>query len=162
MVLVVAKSCLSCQGLFSFPCSTDWSQGGGYSQDSWPKLARGIFHTVWHHAQYMNWRSWLRGGWPGSLLRDGLVTRWWAIALCITHFVYCILLIIIIFHWCPIKLSLNPQVLLWWVFFPYSPPHPTASRWASSCVVLSCQMGLNHNTLLFTTYLWAYLLFIVT
>jgi len=24
-------------------------------QDSWPKLTKGIFHTIWHHAQHINW-----------------------------------------------------------------------------------------------------------
>lgn len=41
---------------------------GGHSQDSWPKLPKGIFHTIWYFAQQLKlleWRSkracsWLR------------------------------------------------------------------------------------------------------
>ena len=28
----------------------------GQNQDNWPKLARGTFHTMWHHAELLNWR----------------------------------------------------------------------------------------------------------
>ena len=28
--------------------------GRGHSRDNWPKLAKGIFHTVWHYAEHLN------------------------------------------------------------------------------------------------------------
>ena len=27
--------------------------GRGHSRDSWPQLTKGIFHTIWHHAQHI-------------------------------------------------------------------------------------------------------------
>jgi len=27
--------------------------GKGHSWDNWPKLAKGIFHTIWRHAQHI-------------------------------------------------------------------------------------------------------------
>ena len=47
------------QGFFSFSCPASKKAGGaqevgrGHRQDSWPKLAKGIFHTIWCHAQHI-------------------------------------------------------------------------------------------------------------
>ena len=48
------------QGLFcSSPHPTSEEAGGaqevgrGHSRDSWPQLTKGIFHTVWRHAQHI-------------------------------------------------------------------------------------------------------------
>jgi len=57
------------KGLFSFSCSAGQGRaqesGREHSQDSWPKLPKGVFHIIWHHAQNINWG----GGWVemGSL-----------------------------------------------------------------------------------------------
>ena len=74
-IMLITHRCFSCcwavftlnQGLSSshaLPAEKvgDAQEAGkGHSQDSWPKLAKGIFHTIWHHAQYINWGE-LAGG----------------------------------------------------------------------------------------------------
>ena len=40
--------------------------GREHSQDSWPEVAKGVFHNTEHHAQYINWGEWAGRG--GSLL----------------------------------------------------------------------------------------------
>ena len=70
----------------SWGCTRIWR---GQNQDCWPKLAKGIFHTIWHHFDLKNWGkvaqgaaiAWrLVGHW---IVVDG---AWWALH--ITCFVY--------------------------------------------------------------------------
>ena len=75
MFLLLKVVFILSQGFFSFSCPADEKAGGaqeagrGHSQDSWPKVAKGIFHTKWRHAQYINWGElagrgrWLLGDW---------------------------------------------------------------------------------------------------
>ena len=72
--MLMAHWCFCCwlfilsQGLFSFLGPASERAGGaretgrGHSQDRWPKLAKGIFHTIWHHAEYINWGKKKEGG----------------------------------------------------------------------------------------------------
>jgi len=124
------------QGLFNFsycPASKEAGDaqeaGKGYSQGSWPKLTKGIFRTIWRHAEHINWGE-LSQGW--RLLGDWLdiSQRLWAIALCITCFVYSIFSP---FLFCPIKLSLSQSTSF--AFFPIlSPIAPgTGSEWKPVC-----------------------------
>ena len=84
-----------------------------------------------------------------------LVSEWWAIASYITcifqsfYYYYCHFIIVIImsfFFSVLLNCSyLNPWVLL--VFFPILSPIPLGGgQWVSGCVVLSCWLGLNHNS----------------
>ena len=56
--------------IFQFPmlCQQADVQEDGreHSQSSWPELAKGVFHTMERHAQYINWVELARG--QGSLL----------------------------------------------------------------------------------------------
>ena len=54
MVLLLLSSAYTGQGLFSFSCPGQCVAGRGHSQDSRPELAKGLFHTIWRHAQYIN------------------------------------------------------------------------------------------------------------
>ena len=46
--------------------------GRGHSQDRWPELAKEVFHTIWHHAGYINWGKKKEGGdiWHGICLPE--------------------------------------------------------------------------------------------
>ena len=100
--MLITHWCFSCcwavltlsQGFFSFSYysaseEAGWTQQArrGHSQDSWPQLAKGIFHTMWHHAQYINWGE-LAGQHCGSRIGWVSASGWWAIVLCVTCFVY--------------------------------------------------------------------------
>ena len=134
------------QGLFSFSLCPANEQargaaraGRGQTQDSWPKLAKGVFHTIWCHSkQYIGVAS--RGGGTGcSGIGWALVIRWWAIALCITCFVHIFIVIIILFSVLINCLYLNPQASV----FSFLSPIPERERggWVNGCVVLSCWPG---------------------
>ena len=84
--------------------------GGGHSRGSWPELAKELFHTMWHHAQY------IKGGldfrWGLSVGGSGGASgpRWWAVALCITGFVYSFIstvVVVVISLCCSSKLPLS-------------------------------------------------------
>ena len=84
------------QGPFKFPMLCQWAgaqePGREQSQDSWPELAKGIFHTMESHAQYINQGNltgagqWLLGDCLVSIGHRtlALVSRCWAIVLCTT------------------------------------------------------------------------------
>ena len=85
------------------------------------------------------------------------ISRWWAIALCITcifqsvyyyccHFISVIIIIISFFFSVLLNCSyLNPGVLL--LFLIFSPIPLDGGEWVSGCVVLSCWLGLNHDSM---------------
>jgi len=110
--------------------------GRGHSWDSWPQLAKGIFHTICH-AQYTSW-----GSWPGSsncCLGTGWVSfiRWWATAF--VHHLFCIHIIvtIIIIIISSFALLLNCLYLNLQVFtFSHPPPSPMGWRWGVSCLMV--------------------------
>ena len=62
------------------------------------------------------------------------------------HFIIVVIIIIIFFLFCPIKLSLSQPRSF--TFFPLilSPIPLGGGKWLSGCVVLSCWLGLNHDT----------------
>ena len=70
--------------------------GRGQTQDRWPKLAKGVFHTIWRHAkQYIGVASWGEGA--GLLgVRLGIGQR--VVSNCIVHhlFSYTLLLLILL------------------------------------------------------------------
>lgn len=125
--------------LFSFLCPDSEKEGweGGQSLDSWPQLTQGISHTIWHHALYVNW---------GATTEELIGTTWcWTIILCNTWFVYSnsFIIIIIFFLFNLIKLSLLQAMSL---SLPTLSPTPlVGGQWLRGCVVLSCQLGVNHN-----------------
>jgi len=116
------------QGLFSFPCSA--RQGGAqemgreHSQDSWLKLTKGIFHTIWHHAQYIN------GGELGLLLRGEMGINHSVVSNCTVHcplcvfYYHCYYLLL----YCPVKRSLSQPRSFTFFFFSDSAPHPTGAE----------------------------------
>lgn len=137
--------------IFSISCPASEKAGGAQEvgrKHSWPELAKGIFHTTEYHARYINWGV----GQParGCCLGTGRATagKWWAIALFTTCFVYSnsfiIIIIIFLLFW-PIKLSLSQSMN----FLPFTllilSPTQHEATWVSSYVVLSCQLGSNHN-----------------
>ena len=145
------------QGLFGFSlCPASEQAGGaagagrGQTQDSWPKLAKGVFHTIWRHAkQYIGVAG--RGG--GRLLGDRLGIGQRVVSNCIVHhlFSYTLLLLILL----PLSLLLLLLLLLFSCLnklslsqhtgftFPFLSPIPEreGGGWANGCVVFSCQPG---------------------
>ena len=88
------------QGLFCFSPhpTSEWTGGAqeagrGHSQDSWPKLAKGIFHTLWHLAQCINWGQLVRR--QQLLLWDWLGLGQQVVSNCITHRLLCMLLLLL-------------------------------------------------------------------
>ena len=91
-------------------------------------------------------------GEEGSLLRNGLSIRFRVVSNCIVHHslytffyqYYCC------YYFSPCVVLLNCPYLSPWgfaFFFRFSSPsHQRGKEWASSRVVLSCWLGLNHDT----------------
>ena len=160
------------QGLCSFsgPASKRaggaWETGRGHMSNSGHKLDRGIFHTIWRHAEYISWgkkkegrggtthlaqwhlssqvtvtrvRALLPWGWPNTCPPMGSGERFPCFALLACR-VFALL----------IKWFLSQP--LSFTFLSDPPPHPSGwggpgGVWESSCMVLGCQLGLNHSTL---------------
>lgn len=131
----------SSQGLFS---SSYWPANEkarsaqearrGHGQDTWPQLAEGVFHTMWHDGQHINLEE---PCWGWTLLGNWLRTGRWVVS--ITLFIYSFVITIIIFFPLPMRstflLLLLGGVVLFgfglgffvvFVFPQYSPP----SHWA--------------------------------
>lgn len=102
--------------------------GRGQTQDRWPKLAKGVFHTIWRHAkQYIGVAS--RGEGAGLLgVRLGIGQR--VVSNCIVHHLFVhiissgtiiiiVLLLLLLLLFCLIKLSLSQ---LTGFTFHFSPP----------------------------------------
>ena len=97
------------------------------------------------------WRSWLEQG--ELLLRSKVSIGQWENC---TLYILFISIFLVIFFSSPFAVLLNcfyrsPQVL---PFSSDSPPHPTGGEeWESNCVVLCCQLGLNHESgIIWTNY----------
>jgi len=142
--------------------ASEWAGGAqesgrGRSQDSWPQLAKGILHATRHHARHTKLGKKEAGGhfgmmafvfpsnrypwWSPAFLEvaehwpaDG---KWWINSL---FWFACAQLLLYLLN----CLYLNPRVsslLRFW-----SSPTSHQGEWVSSCVVLSCQLELNHNS----------------
>ena len=158
MFIAAAEQCCTDQGHLQ-----QRAQGAGreHSEDSWLKLAKGIFHTVWHHAEGVLkavgvclWLFCCLGSELG--ISPEVVTK----RLCITYYIhshiyshnyYCFLLLHL-----SIQFYLDPWVLH---FFPDSLTHPTGKGgseratvwcWATCCV--KPQNTANSNTSTFVTH----------
>ena len=122
-IILITHWCFRCcwavltqsEGLFCFSPHPTSEQSGdaqeagrGHSQDSWPQLTRGIFHTIWCHAhRRKNRGSWLGDGDCCSGMGWASISRWWTnctvhCLFCVFYYYYCFL-----FLCCPIKLSLS-------------------------------------------------------
>lgn len=128
---------LRCQWV-SWGCTRIWE--GSQLETSWPQLDKGIFHTIKHHAELSSW-----GELSGELSHGWgrLSSGWWAIAMCITCFVYCLLVITNTFLSFFVLLNclhLNSVVLP----FSYSLPHLWWTEWLNGSSVFSC-LKLNHS-----------------
>jgi len=130
--------------IFSLPYSVDWGDAWEarreHSQDSWPELTEGIFHTIWHHAGGVDrGRELLLG------VRLGIGVQ--VVRNCTVHHSFCIFYYYYFCLCCPIKLSLFQPTSF--TFFPLillpTPPGSRLEGWVSGCVVLSCQLGLNDH-----------------
>ena len=150
------------QGFFSFSCPASKKAGGapevgtGHSQGSWPKLAKGVFHTMWCHAQYINWEEW---GWGDrcSGTNWASISGWWAIALhivcafqsfyyCCCHFISVTIIIISFFFSVLLNCSYPMSFTFLSFFFRFPAPSQwVGGKWVSGCMVLSCWLGLNHD-----------------
>lgn len=80
--------------LRGWECTWRW---GGQSQDRWPKLAKGMSHTIRYHDEQYNLERWRGWGWGGGCCccfgtSWASVSRDWTTALCLTCFVYHLLL----------------------------------------------------------------------
>ena len=115
------------------------------------------------HAQYINWGE-LDWGDRCSGTNWASIGKWWAIALCITCFVYSnsfisivillLLLLLLLVSSLSILLNssyLNPRVLPFSFWFSSPIPLSWGGEWVSGCVVLSCWLGLNQDTYLHIT-----------
>ena len=136
--VLIIQRCFCCcwavlkqtQGLFSFSyCPASEESGGaqeagrGHSQDSWPKQAKEIFHTIWCHAEQKT-----GGAGPGvhahcSGTGWALVSRWRATAL---YIMFCIFFYHYYYYFpflfCPIKVSLSQPPSF--TIFPILSPTP--------------------------------------
>ena len=135
---------------FQFPmlCQQAGVQEAGREQSwgSWPELAKGIFHTMEHHAQYINRGELARrcrlllGHWSagGEQLHRASLDFSWVLFLffffCYIPFHYyyhyyyyiSVLLLLVLYFTLVIKLFLSQFTRF--TFFPNSPSHPTGSR----------------------------------
>lgn len=82
---------------FLFPLLFEWADAQEswreHSQDSWPELTRGMFHTTECHVTHINWQHLLRtGSYRGSGTGLVSISVWWTIVLCITCYscVFCL------------------------------------------------------------------------
>lgn len=132
----------------ALPCAQ--KAGMEESQDSWPKQAKGVFLTVWCHAQYISC-SWPRGKYCCSGVNKLLVS--WQQLHCVSLFCkhssyyyycyyYCCCLCYFLFLSCSIKLFIT-QVMRLFITLSDSLPHPTSGggTWVSGCVVLVASWG---------------------
>lgn len=123
------------------------------------QMAKGIFLTKGHHAQCISW------GWPGAAAQ-GLAGHWGAIASCplyiLISIIVTVILMIIFFLICPIKLFLSqPVSFLTFSFLILSPIPLLVGSWGSGCVVFSCQLGLNQSSYFLMCYVFFYLFLLV-
>lgn len=115
-------------------------QGAGREQnmDSWLKLAKGIFHAMWHHAEGV-----LKGGWEFILLSSTALGVIWALVRRVTSNCFCItccicMYIVITITLLLFSLLVNSFILTheFYFFFPNSLPHRTGkggvSKWLYS------------------------------
>lgn len=130
-------------------CTRIWREHG---QDSWPEVAKGIFHTTEHHAQYVNCCSLARScyqclgvGWAVcgeqmywvSLVSAGFYLH---TPRSPVYFHYNCYYFKIFFCF---TAQLNTGGLLFiWIHLPIS-AGGEVGKWASGCVVLDCHLGLN-------------------
>lgn len=154
------------QGLFCFPCPA-WEgtqeTREEHGQDSWPKLAKGIFYTMECHAQYTNWWKLARS--HCSLVGDKLVINQWVMSmvLCITCFPWAsfslllLLFLLLFLNFDPIAELLLLLLLLHYYYFAsiiklfFSPTmsfpfFPILCEWANDYLVLSQLLKLNLDT----------------
>ena len=141
------------QGLFSGPARERaggaQETGRGHSQDSWPESAKGTFHTIEHHAEYIMLGDWLGIGqcMVGSCIVHHL--GWFSLP-----FGFCPFPLLSPFHYnCYyyyfiLFQLLNCSYLSPWIlpFSQFSSPSLCGrTEWVSSFTVLSCWLGLNQN-----------------
>ena len=121
--------------------------GRGQNQESWPILAKGIFHTTWHHVEKLEKQQGSgqvdscclgMAGHHSVDCKQSLVHHLLSnvYMLCIyKYMVYiCIIIITIIFFSSSFSVLLNSFYLYQWV-------HATGRGWANDCVVLSYLLG---------------------
>ena len=84
---------ISVSQLCTLPCQW-WVEGAQgakrtQNQDSWPKMAKEIFHTVWHHMkkQY-NWGELTMG--TAAAFGDWLAIIWQVLSNCFVHQLFCV------------------------------------------------------------------------
>lgn len=124
-VLGVAEQCLHRGTDFSashvdLPTEAGSAQESGrrHSKDSWPKPGKGVFHTIWHHAEYIKWGEAARGcciagiGW--AMMSSCTVPH----LVCILYHYYYYFSVLLNY------LYLKPEVLLFFFFPFFSSPSP--------------------------------------
>lgn len=90
----LAVLALSQRHFSSLYCPVGKELGGGIEQNSWPKLAEGMPHFVWHHAEVWNWGSWPMRGL--LLLRNWLTMGQQVVRNCIVHHLFDIFWLILL------------------------------------------------------------------
>lgn len=120
--------------------------GRGHSQDNWPQITRGIFHTIWHHVQHITWEKKKKGreirsdnvclpksplyvmepwfpedGWTPACSGEG-----------VNEFVFWLCMSMQLLLYLLKILSLNPQVFL---LLPFIPPRENEQT-AVGCLVV--------------------------
>ena len=154
------------QGLFCFSHHPTREEAGGaqgvgrgHSWDSWPQLTKGIFQTMWRHAQHIKLgEEEGRGGTFRVMVFVFPSNRyvWWSLAswrwlnTCLpmgsSEWIPYFALLACTAFALPIKLFLSqPTSFLTFTLLILS-PIPPWREWASGCVVLSCQLRLNHDS----------------
>ena len=115
------------QGLFCFSHHTTSEEvevvqeaGRGRSWDSWPQLTKGIFHTIWRHAQHLKQgeeeerggcSEWCRLPSQVTVTRGGALLSWRWLNTCLLmgscELIPCFALLACVAFALPIKLSLS-------------------------------------------------------
>ena len=118
---------------FSTSHSIDWEgapeAGREHNRDSWPRLAKGIFHAVWHHARYIR-----QGNWPDTAIAapiqaghqpvGGEPLHWASLIYSIIIIINIIIIVVVISSFAVLLncFYINPRVIPFFFWFS-SPSH---------------------------------------
>lgn len=125
-------------------CAKSWK---GHGQDRWPEPTKGIFHTLGHYAQDLNWDRGWQWGW--SLLGDRLGIGQWVmnnstvchLFLSLSLLSLFLLQLLFMFYFTLFQVLDCSYLSLWVLPFSESPPHLTrvGGEWMRGCMMFHCQ-----------------------
>lgn len=122
--------------------------GRGHSQESWLKLAKVIFNTIWCHTQYVNWRGF---GWAAVIAAQGQAGHWSTGGEqlhCAPLFFYIPVSLLLFFYFILLSYStifVSTHELGFFFILFLIPLCVCKVCWVISCMVFSCQLELQHK-----------------